>query len=139
VRARAARSGAALLALGLALAGPALGQGGGAAADPRAVDLAPEAPSAEQRLAEIARLVQAQARYPELARLRGAEGEALVGFELDARGQPQGLTTELSSGSASLDRAAQEAVRRAAPLPWVLGRIQVPVSFVLLDAGAAAE
>jgi TonB family protein len=139
VRARGAGGAGALLALALALAAAAPGAEGGRQADPRAVDLVPEAPSVEERLAEIARRVQGAARYPELARLRELEGEVLVAFELDARGRPRGLETARSSGHLALDRAAQEAVLSAAPLPWVRGRIQVPVRFALVGPEAALD
>jgi protein TonB len=139
-----ARRPAALVALALALSAPAPRARAepppaGPAPDPRAVDLVPEGPSAQERLAEIARRVQAAARYPELARLREAEGEALVAFEIDARGRPLDLRTERSSGHGALDRAALEAVERAAPLPWVFGRIEVPVAFALRDPARASE
>ena len=38
-----------------------------------------------------------------------------------------------SSGSATLDRAAERAVREAAPLPRMLGHVTVPVRFALRD------
>ena len=96
-------------------------------------DAAPRAPSVTERLAEIARLVQDASRYPAIARARGASGETLVAFEIDARGVPRDPRVVDTSGSGALDRAALHAVEAAAPLPFVYGVIEVPVRFTLLD------
>jgi TonB family protein len=94
-------------------------------------DAVPAGPSVEERLAEIARRVQGVSRYPAIARERGASGEALVAFEIGPGGAPRGLELVQTSGSGALDRAALRAVAEAAPLPFVHGRIQVPVRFAL--------
>jgi protein TonB len=96
-----------------------------------AEDAAPPSPSARERLLEIQRRVQAAARYPEAALRRGLEGEATVQFGIDANGHPEELTTLRSSGSGLLDRAAEQAVRDAAPLPYLIGLLRVPVRFEL--------
>jgi protein TonB len=96
-----------------------------------ASDALPLGPSLEQRLAEIQRRVQRVAAYPAIARARGVEGSALVAFEIGPEGEPREIRTERSSGSVALDRAAERAVRDAAPLPNVYGRISVPVVFAL--------
>ena len=69
--------------------------------------------------------------YPPLARLRRLEGVALVRFAIAADGRPQELAVSGSTGHAILDRAALAAVEAAAPLPWVYGRLEVPVRFEL--------
>jgi protein TonB len=102
-----------------------------AAKPPPAVDAAPLGPSVDQRLAEIARRIQRASRYPAIARERGVSGEALVGFEVGGDGRPSRLKLVVSSGSGALDRAALDAVERAAPLPFVYGRVTAPVRFSL--------
>jgi protein TonB len=69
--------------------------------------------------------------YPPLARSERLEGEALVRFDIDAEGTPRDVVLHRSSGRPSLDRAATRAVAAAAPLPWVYGRLEVPVRFAL--------
>ncbi len=127
----------AALALGLLLVAPT---GPGAeppdvAARPPAVDAIPRGPSVEARLAEIRRRVQAALRYPGVGRMRGLEGVARVGFELDRDGTPRELALVRSSGHRTLDRAALRSVTEAAPLPWVYGRVVIPVHFELEEAG----
>jgi protein TonB len=85
----------------------------------------------DERLAEIRRRIQAALVYPPLARKREIEGESSVSFEIAPGGQPAAIELVRSSGSALLDAAAQRAVRDAAPLPPVLGRLVVPVRFEL--------
>jgi TonB family protein len=94
-------------------------------------DAVPAGPSVEERLAEIARRVQAVANYPPIARARALSGETWVELRIAPDGTPEDVRTRLSSGSVSLDRAAERAVRDAAPLPRVLGTITVPVRFQL--------
>jgi protein TonB len=110
-----------------------------ASADPPPVDSAPPAaedawargPSLESRLAEIRDRVQGALGYPPIARMRGISGETLVSFEIGADRRAAAVRTERSSGSALLDRAAERAARDAAPLPYVYGRVEVPVRFEL--------
>lgn len=90
-------------------------------------------PTARERLSQIARRVQAAAVYPPIAQTRGVAGETIVVFEIARNGAPEKVRTRQSSGSLSLDRAAERAVARAAPLPWVHGEVTVPVRFVLRD------
>jgi protein TonB len=97
----------------------------------RFVDGAPRGPTVMERLAEIRRRIAASTVYPPLARLRGVEGEAVVRFDIEADGTPTRIRVHRSSGKPSLDRAASAAVRDAAPLPWVYGRLEVPVRFAL--------
>lgn len=103
-----------------------------AAAPPRArEDAMPGGASFETRLAEIRRRIQDALVYPPLARRRSLEGESEVAFEIAPGGAPAGIALVRSSGSTLLDRAAERAVRDAAPLPPVLGRLRVPVRFAL--------
>ena len=125
---------AGILALALA-ATPAAAQEWLAAATPEArfVDAAPRGPSASERLTEIRRRIQAAVVYPALARHHRLEGITLVRFEIGRDGTPHQIEVNRSSGAPTLDRAASKAVRRAAPLPWVYGRLEVPVRFSLDD------
>lgn len=56
-------------------------------------------------------------RYPEDARRRGIEGQVRLRFVLDGKGQVLSYALAERSGSASLDRATLEMIRRAQPLP----------------------
>ena len=94
-------------------------------------DAVPRGPSVDERLAEIARRVQQASRYPPIARERGATGEALVAFEIGANGRAKHIELTETSGNGALDRAAVRAVAEAAPLPFVYGRILVPLRFTL--------
>jgi TonB family protein len=121
----------------------AVGAGGAAADDelagvsakpPLIEDAIPGVPTVSARLAEIHRRVQSAARYPAIAQSRSVEGETQVAFEIERGGRPFDIETNASSGSGALDRAALLAVEDAGPLPWIYGRVVVPVRFELLDA-----
>lgn len=56
-------------------------------------------------------------RYPEDARRRGQEGVVKLRFVVDGRGQVLSFELVDKSGSASLDRATLQMIRRAQPLP----------------------
>ncbi|MFH1036295.1 MAG: energy transducer TonB [Pseudomonadota bacterium] len=55
--------------------------------------------------------------YPTLARSRQQEGRVTMVFAIDARGRLLSLKVAKSSGTPSLDQAASQAVRLAAPFP----------------------
>jgi protein TonB len=95
------------------------------------VDALPPAPGVDERLGRIRERIQGALRYPPSARWRGIEGTTRVRFEIDAEGRARGLETAGSSGHWVLDRAAERAVEEAAPLPYVWGRLEVPVHFDL--------
>jgi TonB family protein len=97
-----------------------------------AVDAIPPAPSIDERLAEIRRRIQAAIEYPPIARRRGLEGVARVRFEIDpSERRAHGVRLLVSSGHPLLDRAAERSVERAGALPFVWGRLEVPVRFAL--------
>ncbi|UXY53142.1 energy transducer TonB [Pseudomonas tohonis] len=81
-------------------------------------------------------------RYPEDARRRNFTGSTRVEFTVDAEGKVLAYTLVSKSGSASLDRASLEAVRRAQPLPppppEILAngvvKVNAPFNFNLTDA-----
>jgi TonB family protein len=91
----------------------------------------PPPPSLAERLAEIRRRVQAAVVYPEVARRRGIEGLARIRFVVGSDGRAAQVETVESSGSALLDRAAEQGARDAHALPYVYGRVEMPVRFAL--------
>jgi protein TonB len=93
----------------------------------------------DERLAIIAKRVQAAATYPALAQLRRIEGTSVVAFEIAANGAAREVAVATSSGSPQLDRAAERAVLDAGSLPWVYGRLEVPVRFELTRRSATSE
>jgi len=98
------------------------------------VDALPHGPTVEERLEEIRRRLQAALVYPPIARREGLTGVAWVQFEIDPDGVTHDVQVARSSGHPILDRAAQRTVDRAGRLPWVDGRIEVPIRFSL-DSG----
>jgi periplasmic protein TonB len=66
---------------------------------------------------EIVMRIMAEKEYPEEARSQGIGGTALVAFSVSASGSIRSARLVRSSGSAILDRAAVETVRRANPVP----------------------
>ena len=61
--------------------------------------------------------VSGKLEYPKMAKMRHQEGAALVSFAVDSSGTPTNPTVEKSSGFQSLDDAALNAVKAAAPFP----------------------
>jgi protein TonB len=106
------------------------------AAPPAAIDASAQGPSLAARLDEIRQRVQEALTYPPIAQRRAIRGETIVSFEIDAERRAEGVRTERSSGYPTLDRAAEQAARSAAPLPWVYGRVEVPVRFEISASGA---
>jgi protein TonB len=100
---------------------------------PRLEDVQPSGPSVEERLEEIRRRLAAVVEYPPIARRLELEGTAWLRFEIDRAGVAHAVEVSRSSGHVVLDRAALRTVDRAGPLPWVYGRIEVPVRFALDD------
>ena len=115
----------ALLAAGIAHADPEVRP----IAEAGEIDAMPAAPSAMERIAEIRQRVQEAVVYPPLARRRGIRGTTRIEFLVDADGYASVISTVESSGSALLDAAAEQGARDAAPLPYVFGRLRIPVVF----------
>jgi protein TonB len=61
--------------------------------------------------------VSSKVEYPKMARMRHQQGAVVVQIALEASGKPSAMTVEKSSGVQSLDDAALEAVKAAAPFP----------------------
>jgi len=69
--------------------------------------------------------------YPRVARERGVEGIVLVRFKVLPTGEIEKVDIIKSSGSDILDTASVRTVYRAAPMPYVNGWVEVPMSYVL--------
>jgi protein TonB len=78
--------------------------------------------------------------YPLTARRQGLQGTTIVRARFDAHGKPEDVAVVASSGSASLDQAAREAVRRWRFRAGSAGVLDMPVTFRLDEGerGAAA-
>lgn len=98
------------------------------------IDAVPSGRSAQERIDEIRRRVQEAVIYPEAARQRGIHGTTRIQFEVSAAGRAKDVTTVESSGSGLLDAAALQSAHDAAPLPYVFGRLRIPVVFELTDS-----
>ena len=61
--------------------------------------------------------VSNKVEYPKMAKMRHQEGAAIVSISMGANGTPTNATIEKSSGCQSLDDAALNAVKAAAPFP----------------------
>ena len=127
---RTPRLGAAL-ALALAGSGVADDTPRHAAVEVGVVDAISRGPSVAERLEEIRRRIQAATVYPPIARRLGLAGVARVRFEIGRDGLATKIEASRSSGHWALDRAAERSVRHAGELPWVYGRLEVPVRFEL--------
>lgn len=69
--------------------------------------------------------------YPQAARLRREEGTVLVRFTIVADGTVTGWAVVQGSGHGSLDRAAEEMIQRASPLPPIpagMGRARIDIT-----------
>ena len=100
------------------------------------IDLPPaQGPTARERVAEIHRRIQQAVVYPDLARRNGITGVSRVRFEVGHEGRARNIKLADSSGHGMLDRAATAAVVEAMGLPWVHGRLEVPVRFSLERGG----
>jgi TonB family protein len=59
------------------------------------------------------------------------EGTVHVEFRIARDGSVEGVKVAKSSGYPLLDEASVQAIKRAAPLPIVPGKIRVPISYLL--------
>ena len=99
-------------------------------------------PPGGRRIAATFRLGSAEnprPRYPRLARVRGWEGRVVLLVTVDPKGTPATVEVEVSSGFASLDKAAVKAVRRWRFRPArlagmsVTDTIRIPIRFELSE------
>ncbi|SMC28995.1 protein TonB, partial [Desulfacinum hydrothermale DSM 13146] len=75
-------------------------------------------------LAQVRRRIARHKHYPLAARRRHMEGRVTVRFAIYPDGSARGLNVVQSSGFSPLDRAALEAVRKAAPFPAVPSQVR---------------
>jgi len=75
--------------------------------------------------------IERSKNYPRMARERGLEGVVHVRFKLRPSGDVDSVEIVKSSGHDILDTASIRTVYRAAPMPYVHGWIEVPISYVL--------
>ncbi len=69
--------------------------------------------------------------YPHLARERGIQGTVRLRFRVKPEGEVERVEIVKSSGHEILDTASIRTLYRAAPMPYVNGWLEVPVSYVL--------
>ena len=86
----------------------------------------------------LGRAIAKYKSYPNIAQMRGWQGECLLDLKIDGNGNVISASVKESSGHESLDNQALEMVRKASPFPEppeaLRGRsfnITVPVSFKL--------
>lgn len=82
-------------------------------------------------LAEIRARIEQAKRYPLLARRSEIEGIALIGFQIDASGQPESVRLKSSSGHPMLDDEALATIQRAAPFPPYSKPLEIGIRFEL--------
>ncbi|MAW88805.1 MAG: hypothetical protein CMJ42_19980 [Phyllobacteriaceae bacterium] len=119
------------------------GSGGAAAADTQRATSRSKASQAARAAGnaavsnypgKVASKLRRALRYPREARSRRIRGEVVLSFVVSGNGSVSGVRIARSSGSPILDRAASEAVRRAAPFPPIpagAGRASWPFSVPL--------
>ena len=86
---------------------------------------------ADARVAAILGRIRRHQHYPALARESGAEGAATVSFRVLPDGRLRNLRIKKTSGNAHLDHASLEAVRKAAPLPWLDKTLVLTIRYTL--------
>ena len=84
-------------------------------------------------LSQVATRINQMKRYPSLAMTRGQQGVVTVSFSLDALGDVSELVVAKTSRIGSLDRAALQAVRSAAPFGPVPVELSSDVLSIVLD------
>lgn len=82
-------------------------------------------------LAKIWKRINGAKYYPEIARRNGLVGAPRVTFSIGNDGSVQQVRLATSCGEAILDEAAQETIRRSAPLPSYPAPITLAVQYEL--------
>lgn len=78
---------------------------------------APAAAMADEWMTSVKRIIASRQTYPRSAQLRGEEGTTRLLINLSSNGHIDHVTVAQSSGSAILDREAQQVVTRIGKLP----------------------
>jgi len=85
------------------------------------------------RISVILSKIHREKRYPPSAREWGIEGTATVAFQIKRDGHLGYLKIRKTSGNAALDQASLEAIRRAAPFPFVPRLLVLPIRYRLTE------
>lgn len=84
-------------------------------------------------LGQVHNLLSRHLQYPLRARRRGWEGEVLLGFHVDHQGLLGNIHLARSSGYASLDRSAINALRKVKTIPLQQGDATLETGFRPMD------
>jgi protein TonB len=84
-------------------------------------------------LGQVHNLLSRHLQYPLRARRRGWEGEVLLGFHVDHQGLLGNIHLARSSGYASLDRSAINALRKVKTIPLQQGDATLEAGFRPMD------
>lgn len=71
--------------------------------------------------------------YPFLARKKKIEGSVIAAFRINTKGYPQDINIKKSSGFEILDSAAIKIVIKAAPFPYAVEPVEIPITFRITD------
>lgn len=86
---------------------------------------------ANKTLARIKAKIEANKRYPRLARKMNIEGKPTVLFEIGPDGSLKYVRLSEGSGKEMLDQAAIDTVMRSAPLPYYEKPIRLAIKYEL--------
>ena len=86
---------------------------------------------ANTQVAAIIARIRRYQHYPGIARESGAQGAATVSFQILPDGRLRDLRIKKTSGNAFLDDASLEAVRKAAPLPYLDKTLVLTIRYTL--------
>jgi len=89
----------------------------------------------EINLKNIKEAIERATAYPAYARLRRLEGIVLAEFSVGPDGMPGEIKILKGSGHGILDREVIKSIRRAGPYPPFSGRVEVPITFRLIEGG----
>ncbi len=84
-----------------------------------------------EQWAVIVSSIERVKHYPRFARERGIQGVVHLRFRVKPQGEVDRVEIIRSSGYEILDTASVRTVYRAAPMPYVNGWVEVPISYVL--------
>lgn len=98
------------------------------------ISSAPGSRDIRRILLQVADRIRRARRYPAAARRMGIEGTAVVSFRIRPEGGIRDVKIRKSSGHPLLDTASIDAVRRAAPLPYIRQALVIPIRYTLREA-----
>ena len=103
-------------------------------------DMTVAASALERFLAVVRKKIEANKKYPVVARNAGVEGDTTVRIVILRSGELKSVRIDTSSGYEILDKAALESVRRAAPFPPIpkatnMNKIDISIKLVFRLSG----